>query len=69
MTKLFIVPVGNPDQPVSTGVRFRHGAIVANAGKVVSLEHDFHVAGIVPSVLFPIDIPEYVYAFIMDRFR
>jgi len=56
-----VVPVGNPDQPVSTGVRSHHGAIVANAGKVVALDHDFHVAGIVPSVLFTIDIPESVY--------
>jgi hypothetical protein len=56
-----IVPVGNPDQPVSTGVRSHHGAIVANDNKVVALDHDFHVAGIVPSVYFGVTIPQSVY--------
>ena len=52
-----IVPVGNPDHPVSTGVRSHHGAIVANSNPVVALDHDFHVAGLVPSVCFVVDIP------------
>lgn len=39
-----IIPVGNPDQPVSTGVRSHHGGIVCNDNKIVALDHDFHVA-------------------------
>ena len=50
-----IIPVGNPDQPVSTGVRAHHGGLVGSGGKIVSLDHDFHIAGLVPSVCFHID--------------
>lgn len=53
-----IIPVGNPDQPVSTGVRSHHGGIVCNDNKIVALDHDFHVAGIVPSVCFNVSVPE-----------
>ena len=56
-----IVPVGNPEQPVSTGVHSHHGAIVANENRVVALDHDFHVAGIVPSVYFAVSIPESIH--------
>ena len=53
-----IVPLGNPGHPVSTGVRAHHGGLVGHEGKIVSLDHDFHLAGLIPSVCFCIDIPE-----------
>lgn len=53
-----IVPIGNPGHPVSTGVRAHHGGLVGTGGKIVALDHDFHLAGLVPSVCFQIEIPE-----------
>ena len=53
-----IVPLGNPGHPVSTGVRAHHGGLVGSEGKIVSLDHDFHLAGLIPSVCFHINIPE-----------
>ena len=53
-----IVPVGEPGHPVSTGVRSHHGGLVSADKKIVALDHDFHVAGLVPSVCFSINIPE-----------
>ena len=55
----FIVPVGEPDCPVSTGVRGHNRSLVPLEGsRVVALDHDFHNHGIVPSVAFAIEIPE-----------
>ena len=45
-----------PDHPVSTNVRAHHDGLVVGDSKLVALDHDFHVAGIVPSVCFMIDI-------------
>ena len=53
-----IIPVGEPEHPVSTGVRSHHGGLVSADQKIVALDHDFHVAGLVPSVCFRINIPE-----------
>ena len=53
-----IVPVGEPGHPVSTGVRAQHGSIVVGAAQSVAMDHDFHVAGIIPSVCFMVDIPK-----------
>lgn len=52
-----VVPVGEPGHPVSTGVRAHHGGIVSESAQIVALDHDFHVAGIIPSVCFMIEIP------------
>ncbi|WAR27915.1 hypothetical protein MAR_013619 [Mya arenaria] len=52
-----IVPVGEPGHAVSTGVRIHHGGIVTASGQNIAMDHDFHIAGIVPSVCFNIDIP------------
>lgn len=46
-----IIPVGEPGQPVSTGARAHHGGLVSDPKKNIALDHDFHVAGIVPCLL------------------
>lgn len=53
-----IVPIGEPGQAVSTGVRAHHGGLVSDPRQNLALDHDFHVAGIVPSVCFVVDVPE-----------
>lgn len=54
-----IIPVGDPTQPVSTGVRGHNRSLVPIGGPQLSaLDHHFHVCGIVPSVASFIDIPE-----------
>ena len=53
-----IVPVGEPNFPVSTGVRGHNRSLVAVDGpQNCALDHDFHIHGIVPSVSFVVDIP------------
>lgn len=34
---------------------------MCNDNKIVALDHDFHVAGIVPSVCFNVSIPESIH--------
>ena len=53
-----IVPVGEPNFPVSTGVRGHNRSLVSiNGPQNCALDHDFHIHGIVPSVSFMVDIP------------
>ena len=53
-----IVPVGSPQQPISAGVRGHNRSLVGLDGQMVALDHDWHVGGLIPSVLFMSDIPE-----------
>ena len=54
-----IVPIGEPDLPISTGMRGHNLSIVPLQGPgPVALDHDFHVHGVVPSVSFFVDIPQ-----------
>ena len=54
-----IVPVGEPGDPISTGVRGHHRSLVCSGGPTLAaLDHDFHLHGIVPSVALAIEIPE-----------
>ena len=55
-----IIPVGEPDNPISTGVRGHHRSLaVAGSGPTLAaLDHDFHVFGVVPSVALAIEIPD-----------
>jgi hypothetical protein len=46
------------NQPVSTGARPHHGFLVSDPKNNIALDYDFHVAGIVSSVCFIIDVPE-----------
>ena len=50
---------GEPSHPVSTGVRGHNKAIVptAAASNLSALDHDYHLAGVTPSVIFQADIP------------
>lgn len=52
---------GAPGLPVATGVRGHHQSIVPLHGPSLScLDHDFHLAGITPSVAFIAEIPSSV---------
>ena len=56
-----IVPVGEPDNPISTGVHGHHRSptFTSSCGSTLgALDHDFHLFGIVPSVALAINIPE-----------
>ena len=55
-----VVPIGEPNRAVSTGVRAHNRSLVCSTQNVVALDHDFHIFGIVPSVLFHVEIPEVV---------
>ena len=51
-----------PDLPISTGVRGHHRSLVpAEESKVVALDHDFHVQGIVPLVALFVLISNNIY--------
>lgn len=53
-----IVPVGEPGCPISTGVRGHNKVLAPASGpRLVATDHDFHVAGIVPSVALVTNIP------------
>jgi len=54
-----IIPVSEPDLPVSIGVRDHHRSLVpAHGSNVVGPDHDFHVQGVVPSVALFVSISE-----------
>lgn len=54
-----VIPVGEPDCPVATGVRgHNHSLVPLDGPQLVALDHDFHINGIVPSVAFVVDVPE-----------
>ena len=53
-----IVPVGEPGDPISTGVRSHSRSLALSASTLAALDHDFHIHGIVPSVAFFVNIPE-----------
>ncbi len=52
------IPVGAPGQPLSTGVRAHHRALVPVGSTLGASDHDFHVNGLVPSIDFIVNIPE-----------
>ena len=54
-----IIPVGEPNCPVSTGVREHNRSLMSlDSPQLLALDHDFHIHGSVPSVAFFIDTPE-----------
>ena len=53
-----LIPVGEPGLPVSTGVRARHHGLTVSGQQLLSLDHDYHVGGIIPSVCFIVNIPK-----------
>lgn len=52
-----VVPVGEPGNPVASGVRAHNKSLVLTGVNIAALDHDFHIHGAIPSVLFNIDIP------------
>ena len=53
------IPVGEPGCPLSTGVRGHNHSLVSLDGpRLLALDHDFHIHGIVPSITFVVDTPE-----------
>ena len=53
-----IIPVGEPGLPVSTGVRGHNRSLVSAGHELAALDHDFHVSGLVPSVVLVVDLPD-----------
>ena len=54
-----ITPVGDPGCPLTTGVRviIVFFLVSLSGPQLYALDHDFHVCGIVPSVMFVVDTP------------
>ena len=53
-----IVPIGEPEIQISTGVRAHNRAIAPASGpRLVAIDHDVHIGGLVPSVTLVTDIP------------
>ena len=55
-----IVPVGEPERPVSTNVWARGGALVPGDKILGALDHDFHICGLIPSIVLKSDVPDNV---------
>ena len=55
-----IVPVGEPQKPVTTNVRARGGTLVPGDKTLGALIHNCHICGLVPSVTFKSDVPDNV---------
>ena len=55
-----IVPVGEPERPVSKNVRACGGALVPGDKILGALDHDFHICGLVLSVFLKSDVPDNV---------
>lgn len=53
-----IIPVGEPDTPITTNVRSHNRVLSHTDVQIVATDHDFHLAGLVPSVTLVIDIPD-----------
>lgn len=53
-----VVPIGEPGKPVSTNVRAHNKSLTLASTKLSALDHDFHIHGAIPSVMFTVDIPE-----------
>ena len=55
-----IVPIGEPERPVPTNVQACGGALVPGDKILGALDHDFHICGLVPSVVLKSDVPDNV---------
>ena len=52
-----VVPIVEPDKPISTGVHAHNKSLTLSGMQLGALDHDFHIFGIVPSFLFHVDVP------------
>ena len=55
-----IVPVGEPNLPISAFSRSHNRSLVLTSASLTALDRDFHIHDIVPSVAFIVNIPESV---------
>lgn len=53
-----IIPIGEPELPVSTGVRPHNKSLAVEGTAHRALDHDYHKCGAVASVILDADIPE-----------
>ena len=53
-----IISVGEPEKPTTVFSRIHNPGLVSGNNRLLSLDHDFHICGIVPSVCLIVDIPE-----------
>ena len=57
-----VILIGEPDLPISTGIRGHHRSLVPTGWSgVVALDHDFHVQGVVPLVAIFVSIPDNIH--------
>lgn len=53
-----IIPIGEPGKPTTVYSRIHNpGLVCGNTSPLLSLNHDFHICGLVPSVCLLVDIP------------
>ena len=52
------VLIGEPGQPQSSGVRAQQRSLRLVCVANMAMDHDFHIAGAMPTVCMIIDIPE-----------
>lgn len=50
-----VVPLGESHRPISTDVRSHNRAMIPVGATFSALDHDFHIHGDIPSVLFQND--------------
>ncbi len=53
--------MGEPDLPIAASSRSHNRSLVLTGASLKALDHDFHIHGIVPSVVFAVNIPESVH--------
>ena len=55
-----IIPIGDPECAISTGVRSHNASLVPIHSSLGALDHDYHVHGAVPSVTLKVETPDCV---------
>ena len=54
-----VIPIGEPNKPIASVNRSHNRSLTATSeSTLLALDHDFHICGFVPSVIFDIHIPE-----------
>ena len=53
-----IIPVGEPDLPIAATSRRHDRSLVLSMASLEALDHDFHIHGIEPFVIFFVNVPE-----------
>lgn len=53
-----VIPVGEPGQPLASVARHHNRSLAQADAGPKALDHDFHISGLIPSVMLHIDVPE-----------